>query len=376
MEKECMESKGSFSRRDFFKTAALGAAVYAAGKYLRPSPSHAAVQEGKWWRAGENWIVDAAKYKKKPPYRIGVFASYLEGTWMSMYAKHIEYEAKVRQKDLIKELLILNASTEIRKQIEDIKDIVAKGIDGIIVDALSPTALVPVCREVMKKGIPVIISKNFLEGDDFVQLANDDGVGFGIHGGKWLVEQRNGKGKIIIIRGVPGYGVDIERYEGATRIFKQHPGIEIVGEEHGYWTVEKGKEVSKALLAANPKIDGAWTAGGQMARGLVMSLIEAKRDMIPIASEDENGFCKLWKKYKSQGLESIATAKPVWQGAYALQSMLWVLQGCSVQHRVIFPAAVFGWDELDNYVRPDLPDDVWLTNTLPEDILREMFKGR
>ena len=113
-----------------------------------------------------------------------------------------------------------------------------------------------------------------------------------------------------------------------------------------------------------------------MARGLVMSLIEAKRPMIPIASEDENGFCKLWKKYHDQGLESIATAKPVWQGQYALQSLLWVLQGCSVQHQVIFPAAYFTWKDLDKYVRPDLPDDVWLTNTLPEDILIKMFKGR
>ena len=113
-----------------------------------------------------------------------------------------------------------------------------------------------------------------------------------------------------------------------------------------------------------------------MARGLVMSLMEAKRDMIPIASEDENGFCKLWKQYHSQGLEAIATAKPVWQGGFAVQSLLWILQGCSVPHRVIFPAAAFEYKDLDKYLRPDLPDDVWLTNTLPEDILKEMFEGR
>jgi ribose transport system substrate-binding protein len=375
MKEQNVNSVGEISRRDLFKAAALGAGAYMLGAQLGSSPAHAAVKEDKWWRAGENWV-NTSQYKKKPPYRIAAFCSYLEGTWMSMYTKHIEYEARVRQKDLVKELMILNASAKIPKQIEDIKDIVTKGVDGIIVDALSPTALIPVCREVMKKGIPVVISKNTLDSDDFVQLANDDGVGFGIHGGNWLVKQLNGKGKIICLRGIPGYGVDIERFEGATRVFKEYPDIEIVGAEYGYWTVEKGKEVSKALLAANPKIDGAWTAGGQMARGLVMSLMEAKRDMIPIASEDENGFCKLWKQYHSQGLEAIATAKPVWQGGYAVQSLLWTLQGCSVPHRTIFPAAAFEYKDLDKYLRPDLPDDVWLTNTLPEDILKEMFKGR
>lgn len=365
----------SISRRELLEATLVGGSAFLATNGCVESRDPAAGEESKWSRASENWV-DTTQYKKKPPYRIAVFCSYLEGTWMSMYAKHIELEGRTRQKDLIEELLIVNASAQIAKQVEDIKDIVTKGVDGILLDPLSPTALVPVCREVKSKGLPVVVSKNALEGDSFVQLANDDGVGFGVIGANWLVEQLNGKGKIIVIRGVPGYGVDIERYEGATQVFREHPGMEIVGEEYGYWTVEKGKEVSKALLAANPRIDGAWTAGGQMARGLVSSLVEAKRDMIPIASEDENGFCKLWKKYHPQGLTAIAAAKPVWQGAFALQSLLWALQGASVQHRVIFPAAAFGWDVLDRYLRPDLPDDVWLTNTLPESILTSMFKGR
>jgi hypothetical protein len=80
MEKKIEDSRVSISRRDLFKTAAIGAAALTAGKYLGPAEAHAAVQEGKWLRADENWVMDAAKYKKKPPYRIALFCSYLEGT--------------------------------------------------------------------------------------------------------------------------------------------------------------------------------------------------------------------------------------------------------------------------------------------------------
>ena len=362
-------------RRDLLKPfAAMGVAGLAGGLFGSTGAMAEGVRSGEWWRSGDGWA-DTARYKKKGPYRIAVFAGFLEGTWMSTYAKHIEVEAK-RQGDMIADLTIVSASNKIAKQIEDIKDILSRGVDGIIVDALSPTALVPVCREVLKAGVPVVASKNFLEGDSYTQMMNDDGFGFGEIGASWLVEQLNGKGKIIMLRGLPGYGVDIERYEGAMSVFKEHPGIEIVAQEYGNWSVEKGKEVSKAMLVSNPKIDGAWSAGGQMSRGLVQSLIEAGHDMIPMSSEDENGFCKLWKQYKDQGLEAIATAKPVWQGGMALQSLLWILQGGSVPKEMIFPAASFTYDQLDNYLEPDLPDDVWLTNTLPADVLKEMFAGR
>src|SRR5262245_22838185 len=144
------------TRRGFLTVAAGASASLMHPQFgLTVVPGQAAVAP-----AGSDAWVNTAKYKKKPPYRIALFASYLEGTWMSTYAKHIEYEGQVRQKDLISELRILNASTNIAKQVADVKDILARGIDGIILDPLSPTALVPVCRDVMRRDIPLVISKN------------------------------------------------------------------------------------------------------------------------------------------------------------------------------------------------------------------------
>ena len=52
MKEKSKGSEVSFSRRDLFKTAAIGAGAYMVGKGLSPEPAEAAMKEGKWVASG------------------------------------------------------------------------------------------------------------------------------------------------------------------------------------------------------------------------------------------------------------------------------------------------------------------------------------
>src|SRR5919107_430961 len=72
---------------------------------------------------------------------------------------------------------------------------------------------------------------------------NEDQVEMGTRLAEFLVEQTGGKGKILMVNGVQGTGVDQERREGAYAVWEQHPDITYV-EVVGDWDPGKAQSVT------------------------------------------------------------------------------------------------------------------------------------
>jgi ribose transport system substrate-binding protein len=132
--------------------------------------------------------------------------------------------------------------------------------------------------------------------------------------------------------------------------------------------------ITENMLAANPKIDGVWSSGGDMTRGAIEAFVAAKRPLIPMSGEDGNGFLKLWAIYKNDpNFDSIATTMPAWIYAEGLATGLRILKGEAYEKEVNFPVAVFMVDELDKYVRNDLNDSFWANSRLSEGAKKELY---
>ena len=57
----------------------------------------------------------------------------------------------------------------------------------------------------------------------------------------------------------------------------------------------------------------------------------------------------------------------------ALEVALSVLDGEDPGQDVIIPLPVITQETLADYVRPDLPDSLWLPTDLPDDVIQELF---
>ena len=155
-------------------------------------------------------------------------------------------------------------------------------------------------------------------------------------------------------------------------VFKKYPGIKIVAHEYCDWTYTKAKMAMENIIAANPEIDGIWTGAGMMARGAIEALLAAGRKVPPITADDDNGYLKMWKKYK---LTAFSCTKPAWLSQKALQIGLDILQGKPTPKDNILPAYTITAETLDQYVRPDLPDAMFCNTHLPEDVIKRLFPG-
>jgi len=322
------------------------------------------------------------KYKRDPPYRVG-FALALSGIdWTTQWEREFEIEAEAyKRAGIISEYYMLSAMGDVSKQISDIEDLLARGVDVLIIVPTSPTAIIPIVDRIYDEGkIPVVITHALYEGTKYSALRMIDDIGFGRVGAEWLVERLKEKfgrpkGNIIVLQGVPGHGCDVARWElGAKPVFEKYPEIKVVGVGAGDWAYDKARVVAESLVAANPVIDGVWTSGGQMTLAALDVFLEAGRPFVPMAGEDYNGLMKAWIKYKEQGFETIAPCKPTWMSRIALQTALNLLRGMSVKRYILYDAPYITWETVSKFVRENLPDYIWCNCALTEAELKELFK--
>lgn len=161
------------------------------------------------------------------------------------------------------------------KQIGDIEDMMTQKVDGLVILATESEPLTDVAERAHQRGIYIVnvdrgfhkpVADIFLEGDN---------VAFGRQAAEYMVERLGGKGRIVILRGIP-CTVDTSRYEAAMKVF-QAAGIEVLGTLPGKWNREESLKCMQVFLAQHPKIDAVWAADDDMALGCEQAIREAGR---------------------------------------------------------------------------------------------------
>jgi ribose transport system substrate-binding protein len=318
-------------------------------------------------------MVDVEKYAKEGPYTVGYDIYFVGNTWsMQMYWEF--KQAVIDNEDLIAEVYYTESEGNSAKQNSNIKDLIAKDVDILIVTPVSPSAIVPVLKKAIDKGIVVVLCGAKAATDDYTVYVDSDAFEFGKVGAEWLAEQLGGKGKIVALSGIAGLSTTEERWAGAKSVFDQYPEIEVVSHVFAEWAYDKAKIAAQNLIPSNPNIDGIWSGGGAMTQAFAEVMIASGLPLVPMTGEDSNGFLKLWDKYSEEGFDSIACSKPTWISAEALEAGLDVMQGIETPVDIMIPVPVIVTEDLAEYVREDLPDSYWCNSRLDEDLIKEMFQ--
>src|ERR1700719_1107477 len=83
-----------------------------------------------------------------------------------------------------------------------------------------------------------------------------------------------GQGKIIALQGRLGDTPNAERWAGLQQVLAKNPGVKLLQWESAQWDRTQAYNDTKAMLVANPDIDGVWTANDDMAMGAIQALKE------------------------------------------------------------------------------------------------------
>ena len=280
------------------------------------------------------------------------------------------FEAEVAAHPEIAKYYISDANERPEKQIADIDDLLAKGVDGLIVYPTVGDAIIPAVERAYESGIPVVVFGGSINTDSLTSLVTQDLYDFGRSQAQWLVDELNGKGKIIMLSGIAGNTTAEERLAGAREVFSDNPGIEILDHQYCDWSSAKTKLVVEAMLNAFPEIDGIWADSGLMSWPALESFEEAGRPLVPSTGDQLNGYAKyVTEKNIPAYLYPMSTRL----SAEAVKVLVKAMKGEDVDKTVAATFKGMGPAEIKKFVKPELSDWWWVgDDQIPEEYLPEL----
>lgn len=206
-------------------------------------------------------------------YKVGVSIPAADHGWTA----GIGYWAKEAQKNNPDIEWIIDDAKGPDEQIKDLENLQTQGVDAMVILATESAPITPIAKKLHDAGVLIVnVDRGFIEpvADVFIE---GDNKAFGRKSAEFMVNKLGGKGKIVIIEGIPST-VNTDRVEAALAVFKANPGIQIVAQDKGEWNREKADKVMQNILVSNPQIDAIWAADDDMALGVENALKSAGRD--------------------------------------------------------------------------------------------------
>lgn len=306
---------------------------------------------------------------------VGYDSYFVGNTWSAQLEAEF-LSATERQSGELDDVIVTQSDNDAQTQISNVQSMIAREVDVIILTPISPEGISPVLEQAYEAGIDVFLSASGAETDMYTSYINVDDREFGSTGAEWLVDKLDGEGRIIVLNGITGIPTSDIRYQGAQSVFDENPGIEIVTVIDGGWDQATAKTAVESVLDANPNIDGVWSQGGSMTLGAIEAFEAADVPLVPMTGEDSNGLLKKWSELAESGnsnFDCIAVAKPTWISAEALDSAIRVANGQEVQKINLLEPEVITEENLGNFVRPDLPDSLWVNTRMTEEEILDLL---
>lgn len=296
------------------------------------------------------------------PYTIAISNGFIGNAWRTQMIQMATAFAETPQvADLIDELIVVSTGEDVEAQIAAMDNMIALGVDAIVLNAQSPTAFDAVIRRAADAGIVVVAFDNVVTAPEAI-IVNEDQVEFGRVMAEDLVERMGGKGNVVMVNGVAGTSVDTDRNTGAKEVFSQYPDITVIAELEGKWGSGVAQTVMADFLATQPTIDGVWIQGG--GPGVIQAFKDAGVALPPMAGEAENGFRKAMAAGEFQGISVGQTPGLI---AVSMMAALELLQGRELPHNISMPLPLVKSEDIVEGVHffPDLPDDFFTPIKIP-----------
>jgi ribose transport system substrate-binding protein len=208
--------------------------------------------------------------------------------------------------------------------------------DIVIFIPVDDVAMVEPVRKLNAANIPVVLVSNPLPGR-FVTYVGADDFAIGYRQARFLFEELNGTGKIVVIEGTQGAPTSRERLRGYRRAFAEFPGIRLLASGVGNYQQDDAQRVMEQFLAAHAQIDAVLAANDGMAIGALEALQAASRTALVIGI---NGILPAVRLVETGAMLATVDFDMFKIGCTATRAALRHLKGEPLPEKILLPAAI------------------------------------
>jgi len=220
------------------------------------------------------------------------------------------------------------------KQIQIVEDFIALKVSGIVLAPNDSKALVPLVEKIFAKNIPCAIIDSGIETDKYVCFAATDNYQGGVIAAKRMGKILTGKGKIIVVKYIPGSASTTNRENGfIDTIGKEFPKIEIVDAQYGKDTRETALQATEDMLTRHAKLDGLYACNASTAAGALRAL-ESQGRAVKIKMVGFDADEMLVDGLKAGVIDSLVVQNPYRMGYEGVKAVLAKLDGKEVPKHI------------------------------------------
>lgn len=289
------------------------------------------------------------------PWTIGYASSYAGNLWRKSVLERYFGEVLPKWKELgiLDDIVVTQSDLVDAVQIQQMRQLIDQGVDGIMVCCSNPTALNQTIEYGYSKGVPTASMTGFLTSP----YAMSTSVNYTMTGyliAQWLAESIGGEGNVVVIEGIPGTSASDSQHRGMLMGFEQYPDIKVVAEIAGMWTPQVAQTELQKWLSANTVEVNGYAVQSSGETGALKAMEQSGRPIVPMAFGGEIGALCYWR----QNPDFIDTAIYAWppgdDAEFAMNVLLRTMmgQGPKIQS-ILVPPYTEGFDVIESYLSED-----------------------
>ena len=142
----------------------------------------------------------------------------------------------------------------VQGQIADMRSMISRHFDVIIVSPEVEDSISPIINEAMAAGIRVILIDSEATNCDYSAIIRVDNRNIGYCGAQFAIENLPQGGEVIYVLGVRGSANANDRHTGFLEGIYHHPEIQVVDSCYTDWTYESAYPLLDSLVALHPHV--------------------------------------------------------------------------------------------------------------------------
>lgn len=248
-------------------------------------------------------------------------------------------------------LIHVDPTSDITKQINGIENLIQQKVDAIILLAIDVNAVLPVIEDAKKAGIPVIAIDAKVKVPPAACFIGVDNYGAGIQAGEFTVnyikENMGGKAKVGIVGALNSF-IQNQRRDGFLKAIQEEKDIEIVGTVDGQNVQEVAMSAAENLVTANPSMNIIYATGEPALLGAVAAVkAGGYENKVKIVGWD-------LQKQVIQGIDEgfvvgVVQQNPYEEGYQAVFTALKLNAGEKISEDTLIPITIVTKENVDKY---------------------------
>ena len=139
------------------------------------------------------------------------------------------------------ELRFSSADDDSRRQMEQIRQFMAEGVDLLVVSPNQTHTITPAVEEAFDAGIPVILFDRKIDSPKYTAFIGADNVEIGRIMGNYVADVLGGKGSVVEIQGLEGSSPADDRHKGFVEALSGYPHLQLLAAPYGGWLEDGGQ---------------------------------------------------------------------------------------------------------------------------------------